>query len=80
MEPLALTSSYRHCATGAYQPRVWLNAPDQGVSQGPSGRWAISVENQPNILPLDLTLYFNLYFDAFHFTLISFTIPSQISA
>jgi hypothetical protein len=37
-----------------------LSAPDQGASQGPSGRWAILVGDQSNILPLDLTLYFKL--------------------
>jgi hypothetical protein len=36
-----------------------LSTPDQGVSQGTSGRWAILVGDQPNILPLDLTLYFS---------------------
>jgi hypothetical protein len=37
-----------------------LDAPNQGASQGSSGRWAILVGDQPNILPLNPTLYFKL--------------------
>ena len=47
---------------GAHQPLLGLGAPDQGASQGPRhGRWAKSSGDQPNILPLDLLLYFQLY-------------------
>jgi len=38
---------------------VGLGIPDQDTSQGPRhGRWAKSGGDQPNILPLDLILYF----------------------
>jgi hypothetical protein len=33
---------------------IGLDTPDQGVDQGPS--WLFSVEINPNILPLDLSL------------------------
>ena len=53
---LAPTSYLLRCATEAHQPEEWLGAPDQGVDQGPNWPLGQIGGDQPNILPLDLTL------------------------
>jgi hypothetical protein len=58
-EPSAPTFFY--CAVRRGLPTAnGLSAPDQGANQDPSGRWTILVGDQPNILPLNLILYFKL--------------------
>jgi hypothetical protein len=55
---LAPTSYLWRCATGAHQPcHIGLDAPDQGVDQGPSRPLGQFGGDQPNILPLDLNSY-----------------------
>jgi hypothetical protein len=52
---------------------VGFDAPDQGADQKPK----LLGGDQPNIFPLDLNISLNF---RLNFTLLSFTIPSQISA
>jgi hypothetical protein len=58
---LAPTSYLWRCATGAHQPcHIGLDAPDQGVDQGPSLPLGQLGGDQQNILPLDLNSHFKL--------------------
>ena len=78
MEPPTLPLSFIwHCATGAHQP-LWAGRPRSGresraqLAVGPIGG------DQSNILPLDITLFFQLYI--FIYIFIPFHISSQINA
>ena len=52
----APTSYLLRSATGAHQPEEWLGVPNQGTDQGPNWPLGQLGGDQPNILPLDLTL------------------------
>jgi hypothetical protein len=71
-------SSLLCCAMRAHQPCHWARRPRSGRGQGVRlDHWIKTDEINSNILPLDLILLLNF---KLYFTLISFTIPSQINA